>query len=362
MNHFELYLTRSGIYLILFIFFFSCKGKKDEIEYIPLFIKDTVFLEGRKLSDELLFRATIDLGFYHDYLILVAFTEGKFMHVFDRNTGTYLKSFLAEGRGPAETVTLNAFDINQVTGKVTFYDDMLLKLCEFELDSVMKPKGKLMLKSQNSRLHATSGYIYQLRDSSYIEGNWFLRDKNGIIKRLARIKNEKVTCVYNRFPWVGREFQDNIHIAYRNTGILTVSPDRMKMASGGSWGAILEIFDLRDSIKLETIKYIHRPVYKASKSELYPVQGETVWGFKDLYATDRFIYALYWGNQSGKDGPDCIAVFDWQGELVKFYKTDHYLHNLCVDEDKNKIYAVGVDKKSRETVMVEFLLNELLLN
>ncbi len=53
-------------------------------------MKDTIFLKGKTISNTFVLGATIDLDFYKDYLILVAYSEGKYMHVFDKHTGKYL--------------------------------------------------------------------------------------------------------------------------------------------------------------------------------------------------------------------------------------------------------------------------------
>ncbi len=57
---------------------------------MPLPMKDTIFLKGKTISNTFVLGATIDLDFYKDYLILVAYSEGKYMHVFDKHTGKYL--------------------------------------------------------------------------------------------------------------------------------------------------------------------------------------------------------------------------------------------------------------------------------
>lgn len=346
-------MKRKHLFFCISIFLLGCKSEH-EISFMPLSMKDTVFLEGKTISDTLVLGATEDMDFYKDYLILIAYSEGKYMHVFDRNTGTYLQSFLPKGRGPHEVVSMNSIDIDRTTGKILFYDDMGWQLCECEFDSMMLRPSDYKISKHSSRLYASNGYTYQTQDGSYITGNTIPKGQDGVIKRLAKVKDDKTVSVYNEFPSVGQAFQESMFLAYMNTGMLTVSPDRTKMACGASWGAILEIFDIRDSIRLTTTRYILPPIGERVRNELHPIEGQTIFGFGDLYATEQYIYTIYRGIVYGSSHKvSRIAVFDWKGNCVKLYNTEYRLYNLCVDEEVHKIYAVGVDK-SLETVVVEF--------
>jgi hypothetical protein len=70
---------------------------------------------------------------------------------------------------------------------------------------------------------------------------------------------------------------------------------------------------------------------------------ENIYGFEDVYVTDKYIYALHNG-KTAKENPylsQSIKVFDWEGNPVVKYNLGIDMRCLAVDEDKNIIYAVA---------------------
>lgn len=160
---------------------------------------------------------------------------------------------------------MNSMDVDRITGKVLFYDDMAWQLCECEFDSIMLGPDDYKIYKPSSRLYASNGYTYRTQDGSNITGNGIPKGQDGVNKRLAKFKDDKTISVYNEFPSVGQAFQEIMFLVYMNMGVMTVSPDRTKMAYGSSWGAILEIFDIYDSIRLTTTRYILPPIGESQK-------------------------------------------------------------------------------------------------
>nr|WP_306448079.1 BF3164 family lipoprotein [Odoribacter splanchnicus] len=92
---------------------------------------------------------------------------------------------------------------------------------------------------------------------------------------------------------------------------------------------------------------------------MHPIEGQTIFGFGDLYAAKHYIYTIYRGIVYGSsDRASHIAVFDWKGNCAKLYKAEYQLYNLCVDEEVHKIYVVGVER-NLETVVAEFKMDNV---
>lgn len=115
---------------------------------------------------------------------------------------------------------------------------------------------------------------------------------------------------------------------------LALAPNQQKFAVAEIYGGVLEIFQIADSIKLNSIY----PFFEYKKNELH--------GFVDLCATDSYIYAIKI-DSNNMDGTDKnnkynkIMVFDWEGKYIKTFQTDYNLLTLDVDESSNYIYAIG---------------------
>ena len=190
-------------------------------------------------------------------------------------------------------------------------------------------------------------------NNSYIaEGGLKEGDKR---LRLSIIENDSTICKYYTYPNVRIPGTDakGIEPAYTYGSRIAISPDKKRLAYSTNYGAILEIFDLTPrEITLNTIKGYYRPVYALNKNSIQSIPGETVWGFIDLYATDKYIYSIFSGSKNPKETKN-IAVFDWKGNCLDLYTTDYQLEKICVDETNRKIYANGLDP-NLETVIVSF--------
>ena len=330
----------------------GCRQQDKELTFIPPEFRQTRHLEGKVLVDTFVMGLCYDIDFYKDYLLVSAYrSDRELLNFFDKNSGLYIKSILPKGRGAGEALSLKDFDLDQATGKAVFYDLIGNKLTNFIVDSVIShEKAGAYIHSRNYPI-----YMYRVLqgNNSYIAEGGYKEDDKRL--RLSIVENDSAIYKYYTFPNVkipGTDAQ-GIEPAYTYGSRIAISPDKKRLAYSTNYGAILEIFDLTpEQIKLNTIKGFYRPVYSLEKNSIQSIPGETVWGFIDLYATDKYIYTIFSGSKNPKDTKN-IAVFDWQGNCLDLYTTDYRLEKICVDEANRKIYANGLDS-NLETVIVMF--------
>lgn len=341
--------------LVYLLFFTGCDKSNKELTFIPPVFKDTVHLPGRILVDTFIMGTCYDIEYYNNYLLVAAYRgDRELVQFFYKDNGKYIKSILPKGRGPGETLAPPNFSLDRERGEVMYYDVMARKLKMFNIDSViMGSETENHILSMNYPL-----YMYKIfhGNTCYIaEGG---NKDNGKSLRFSIIKNDSVVFKYTDFPNVKLDGISNQGIipAYKQASTITLSPDKQLLVCGSGYGAILEIFNIKnDRITINTIKGFYKPVFDLKKGyELSAIPNKTIRGFIDLYGGTKYLYSIFSGSTDPKANNN-IAVFDWKGNCIKLYTTDYKLQKICVDEINSKIYAHAIDK-NYETVIVEFII------
>lgn len=129
-------------------------------------------------------------------------------------------------------------------------------------------------------------------------------------------------------------------------------------------GEVLEIYHLKDSTHLVCIGPHGEPEFQVSEGYGIPTG---IMGFGDVQVTDNAIYAVFQGKafkdiienaRQGKrlpDGGQFIYVFTLQGEPLRKYVLDHYIHGIYVDEQRGVIVATDVNS---DEPILEFNLHD----
>lgn len=80
----------------------SCSSAKTYNE--PQFIEEHE-ITGKCLSDDLMISYAYDMAVDSRYVYILALSEGKWLHVYDKHDGRYLGSTVHAGQGPGEIHT-----------------------------------------------------------------------------------------------------------------------------------------------------------------------------------------------------------------------------------------------------------------
>lgn len=129
-----------------------------------------------------------------------------------------------------------------------------------------------------------------------------------------------------------------------------------RFATVTSSGAIFELYQIDTTPNL--IKSYHDiyPVYVNDSSpgvNSIKHGQDNIIGYTDIYATDKYIYALYSGKkiaQRNNDGmmnamlSNNIFIYNWNGECIYRLISDKKLFNICITDDNKELIALGWDK------------------
>lgn len=140
-------------------------------------------------------------------------------------------------------------------------------------------------------------------------------------------------------------------LAYQ--GWMVYNPSLNRFASVTSSGAIFELYQIEAEPML--LKKYHDifPLYTEENhlqtNGIRHGKDNTI-GYTDLYATERYIYALYSGKKIAQHDDEGmmnamlsnrILVYDWEGRCICQLHTDKELFNICVTDNDTQLIALG---------------------
>ena len=311
----------------------GCIQKGKNIVYSdPVFPVDKVVELEMILEDPVMPELIMDMGFYKGRLVLMYGLNNQFIHFFDVETGEELGSALPKGRGPGEVISPNSLRLDRKTGALTVFDRMTRQLFSGQIDSLSKG---INLSSVNSENFSRASYVFTLPQG------YFIFQSPGVDIPERR---------YSMIKWDGKEVKYDgyhphedfrlVHSIFSNHNI-GFSNDGKKMVAAAVPGMILEIFDLEEGIKMRYIRYFRRVYGEYIGNQFRSDFEKSGVGIADIYCTDKYIYITL-GEPNTEVRYENIAIFDWEGNPVKIFRTNHYrLFQVCVDDEERFLYVVG---------------------
>jgi hypothetical protein len=150
-------------------------------------------------------------------------------------------------------------------------------------------------------------------------------------------------------------------------GLIVTNRSRNKLVYVSNFADIINFYRINDGdiqiIKENENGYCQYLPGDGVKDRLSaPISPKNKFGFVDVYATDRHVYALYSGKTAKEDGimavmqSNELRIYDWSGELVKIANLDTDCKHLCISSDDKTMFAVS---DMPEPVIVCFGLNDL---
>lgn len=307
--------------------------------------------EFELLTGELLFTNILDIWEYNSCLVVLGFENGRFLHIFDKQSGEKLLETISLGRGPQEVGSLLNARLDRA-GRLTLVDGQQNKVLTIRIDSLLAA-SPAAISLRRDPLPSWCRAVIPLRDRQLVMRNIgdATKDTVGVVrfelsdslgKPLARNDGFAVEEPATRF------------LVY-NEARVSVSPDERRFAVGTVWGAILETFSLEKGIDPIATRYFVEPNLNIGPSP--GLNERTVSGFADIYAGNERIYGSYdgvqkvleWAKIPVDERPlqfNRIVVFDWEGRGIEQIVTDYNIRALCVAED-GTIYAAVFDRLNR---------------
>ena len=347
----------------VFIIFLLISCDTNQKVFSPPTFEKNVKLKHTVIHDTLLLNFPNEIISFEKYILIYSLTDGKYLHVFDKQTGEYIGGYVRKGQGPGEIATwcerldyykneqlITMLEIN--TNQCLFYD------INNDSENLLKFKLKRNFLSnsttdsiKNERLLG----VYKINKNLYLSDSRIFPPSNNQNRRFSLITEtgEKMS-EFNGFAtddfWAYATITQRLPISF--------SPNRKKMACATFFGAVLETFDIGDSITLIQEKLFYPIILEIRNGVAYPTD-ETIQGFLDICTSDEYVFSILCGSKEPQIRLNHISVFNWNGDPVIRFETDVDIYRICYNEDDNMIYAIA-RTEDYEFILVRFDISDYL--
>lgn len=303
----------------------------------PAFKKE-VESDLKILKDDLLTTLPYDIVVCGDYVAVLALNNGKWIQLYDKETGVFSGSYINQGNGPGEFAVASKLNYDEQTKELSVFDLQSGKFSTFSFNGSDTEKVNYKIDYNTSKWDFIPFNVFKLNDNDLlINGQVPLMSEKPQV-RLHKTSGADILSQYNKFPEI--ESPDMLSAFVHQSA--TVSPNKTKFAMGTLFGGILETFELNSAIKPIKMSYFSPPNLDIVNGVMRH-NTNTVWGFADLEAGDNYVYSVYIGDKDINNIKN-VSIFDWKGNAVCKVNLPNMIHRLCVDVQESTLYAVGLSQ------------------
>lgn len=245
--------------------------------------------------------------------------------------------FGKRGQGPKEVLKPMPLIVHDDT--IDLFDDNREALLRFDIDEITNGNQGV------SEVVFNTTHVHTVRCVEFPEGNMLVNFGMYEGGRFCLLDFQG-----NVLSYAGDYPQEDPNAEYPSWVMFSAYQGQMLRQPHGNRFAIstynaelLEIYEcdyLDKSIKRTFIRCNNYPFIKTVSSNGLPayVDSEnTIFGYCDMYVTDKYIYALYSGQKNDKASTtimgNTIQVFDWEGNAICLYQLDQYASSITGNDD-----------------------------
>ena len=310
--------------------------------------QDFKSLKGNQLLPDLFIGQPYKMLFVKNKLYFIDKHEDRLLTVIDFEKNNEIKRIVNHGDGPNEFLQIRDIVYNPIDNAMTLVDKMDRSISLYRLEN-------RDLKLNNSHFLAK----HRFNESKYIFFDIVPFGKNFIAngcfdgKQFALFdSNTNIKSLFGVYPGDNNGVQNPLGFFLKNQTIIQTNPSQTHFVAAGVYHDQLVFYKTNGNELIKVKEYFSidsNLLTKTSKSgkenfnhsELKP---ETIRAYMTLYATDKLLYALYWGIKNKdieKKNQICYLLkFDWDGNLKKGFKMDRKIKYFAVDEKNETIYAI----------------------
>jgi len=304
-------------------------------------------LHGHAFIDSFMFSGPHDMMIADSLLIIHDADRQEFpLHIFNKKTGEYIKSFGKTGIGPGELKISESAMYDKDSNSITLYDPNLRKIVSYSLNGILQKEAPLF---EEVMLKNTPNFI---RQCMRYQDMYFLQGNNDQMRFGILSHEDSLSVLWSQYPRLVTDKEENWAI-WGYSSKWKLKPDASKMVITTYIGTAIEILNVNQPWKIDRsiVIPIHKPIYKlaqGAKPKWVTTDDETIIGIDKVFVTDHFIYVSIYGvplNKMEKTFPK-LLVFDWKGNPVVEYSFQERITAFAVDENNRVIYASIDDDSS----------------
>ena len=288
----------------------------------------------------------VDLALVGERVVAIDAMLAPAVHVFDRSTLRRLGSYGGRGDGPGEfrdpevvvTGATEALDV------VWILDGVHQRLTRLALSDIEAGGG---VTPETFPVDGpTVGSLVRAPDGRWFAGGWIT---DGRVARYHPDRSYDRTIV--GFPPEAAAAPGMTLLqAYESRVVADPAGGRLAAATG--LAGLLEVFDF-DGVPVAraAVPDPFPPTWTQGRSRsgraVMSMSRETRYGFTDLAATERYLYALFSGRRVMQRGTPWatreLQVYSWEGDHVETRYLGREAETIAVDASDTWLYATGPD-------------------
>ena len=294
-----------------------------------------------------------------------------FIKVYDSESLNELGEFARKGRGPDEFPTTLSIDLafqceNNIY--VWAHDLNAGVLCRINITESLKKQTTII--DRKFKTKAESGFSTPF----FIDSTKIIGQSTNTIPHMYRLQlynpqQDVITKTVPLFPVVKKR-RDDLDFIYRKYNSLYVNSiglknDKKKIASAMSSFNRIDIFDNEGMLEKSILEGVEVPkdVIRSYLTAEYGDDRELMRYYTGIYTTDKYIYALYYGqlrsDYAKKLAKTEIRIFDWGGKPLCKVKVPDYLLSFCIDEERGLMYGVDYFNGKNLRYDIKKIIDEL---
>lgn len=305
-------------------------------------------LTARVLDDSDRLSMPGDLAVVGEHLVLLNKQADSVIRVYDAETGALRRSFGRQGQGPGEFE--GAWSLDPVPGSRTafwIYDLNLQRLTGVDLATDFGASGTYRDRIVTLQGGGAPTSPVWVSDSLFLSPGYF--NDPGRLAHFART-GRMLRLVGDPPPGDAAVPMPVRQHAYQSTA--APNPARTRVAVATRHADRLDIYR-PDGTRVASAPRPagFEPVYRVANAGGAPTMesGEDLrFGYIDVAATDRYVYALYSGLRRA-DAPGranfgrVVRVFDWNAKPVRTFELDGPVLSIAADPADRRLYAARFD-------------------
>ena len=296
-------------------------------------------LQGEiQYSDELMLKSPSQMIILMNHLLINDYQNDSILYSISLDNTGDIKRLAPVGQGP--------FDFNRIrnmhsNGKELTIMDLSNSYFEIKDNEIALDEKSFIRRDKVQGVLISpfgDGYVINA-----INGN----------RMLAYLNTEGDTIsFFCEYPGDTLGIYDNRFFPIRKFYNFITSPNKKNLVVYGGYSDWLAFYTLTsDGIKKEKEYFSFETEFvidmKAVPMQIGPNEKTTT-TYKDLYATDSHLYALYDGYLTKETEniphPTYIIQFSWRGDFQKAYRIKENVTHIAVDEQRSCIYATYTPK------------------
>lgn len=275
------------------------------------------------------------------FLIVLDFNHKHFFNVFSLNSFTHLFSFGAKGRGPGEIGHANClFKLENGFG---IFDIDKQQILIYNMDSLV-PNPQTYIPG-NKKMPSLKETIYRI--SPLIDIGFVASGGGGFTEKRYCFIQKDSSYKFSTYPEVAENNYPPEALPLIYQGDIVGHPSLSKFVSVSSKTPLIEFYSFSNG-KFDLIKrhQYYYPSVVPQITDSYRAVGslpDNIYGFRDIEATEDYVYVLYSGRTSEEFNDRCfygnkILVYDWNGKIIKVLESNIDIATFTINK-QNRMFG-----------------------